>query len=57
MTNKTWLLQLTDFSRYYCGNNYSISYRLKLCDNFKISPFLNKIFDWIVSQVKFKKNI
>lgn len=57
MTNKTWLLQLTDFSRYYCGNNYSISYRLKLCDNFKISPFLNKIFDWIVSQVKFKKKI
>ena len=61
MTNKTWLLQLTDFSRYYCGNNYSIylstSYRLKLCDNFKISPFLNKIFDWIVSQGKLKKNI
>lgn len=60
MTNKTWLLQLIDLAVITVEITtvyLSTSYRLKLFDNFKISPFLNKIFDWIVSQVKLKKNI
>lgn len=58
MTNKTWLLQLTDLAVITVEITtvyLSTSYRLKLCENLKISPFLNKIFDWIVSQVKLKK--